>query len=370
MSHFHIEHIDDVLPHIEGRSDFIVADKGAYKVIDYVYTLADSFDHPARLECRGLKFSADGAILARPLHKFFNINERPDTQAGIIDFSKPHIVMEKMDGSMIHPAIVDGEVVLMTRMGHTDVAKKAERHLTPDMRQACSTLLMWGWTPIFEWTAPDNRIIVRYEDSKLTLLTIRDTVTGYYATPAFSESWAAEMGVSLVTAHDLNHPTGLEFAAYARTVMGMEGFVVQFEDGIWIKAKGEDYVMKHRAKDSILQEKNLLTLILAGGLDDVLPLLDDGDASAAALYADELHVGIAKTAAGLEEIVGAYDGVSQKEFAINRVSTLPRLLRPLAFQVRGGADASLAVRASLIANAGSQTKVDEYRELHGARWAA
>src|SRR5690606_17576527 len=137
MTHFPISHINDVLPHIEGRKDFVVADKGDYTVIDYVFAGEDTFAHPACIECRGIKFAPDGRVLARPLHKFMNIGQTPDTQPHKIDFGQPHVIMDKLDGSMIHPAIVNGEVVFMTRMGRTDVARKAERHLTDRLSYMC-----------------------------------------------------------------------------------------------------------------------------------------------------------------------------------------------------------------------------------------
>ncbi|MBY5553748.1 hypothetical protein J0664_05945 [Rhizobium leguminosarum] len=369
MTHPTITHINDVLPHIDGRSDFIVAHKDGYSVIDYVYSLADSFDDPIRKECRGLKFSADGSILARPLHKFFNIGERPDTQAGALDFDQQHTVMEKLDGSMIHPAIVVGEVVFMTRMGRTDVAFKAERHQTADVVRACRTLLYSGYTPIFEWTAPDNRIVIRHDDSQLTLLAIRNTVTGYYTTRDFCDAWAIDMGVALVPVHS-SASSGIDFAAYARTVLGFEGFVVRFDNGLWVKAKGDDYVLKHKAKDSILQEKNILQLVLSGGLDDVLPLLDEADADAARSYRDSVEAGVSKTVADLSRFVAANENVPQKDFAIDHVRRLPKILQPLAFTIRKGVDAGEAVRVRIIATASSQTSVDEHRELHNARWAA
>ncbi|WP_028003158.1 RNA ligase [Sinorhizobium meliloti] len=365
MSHVALSHIDDVMPHIDGRTDFIVAHKGGYSVIDYVYALQDSFDDPVRVECRGLKFAPNGSILARPLHKFFNINERPDTQAHLLDFSQPHIVMEKLDGSMIHPAIAGGEVVFMTRMGRTDVAMKAERHLMPELRDICAGLLMGGATPIFEFTAPDNRIVVRYEESALTLLAIRDTVAGGYWPRRTLEG----MGLPLVSVHD-SASNGVDFTAYARAILGMEGFVVRFENGLWVKAKGEDYVLKHKAKDSILQEKNILQLVLSGGLDDVLPLLDEDDADAARAYRDTVEAGVSRTVADLARFVAANENVPQKEFALDHVRRLPKLLQSLAFTIRKGVDAGEAVRACIIANATSQTRVDEFRELHGASWAA
>lgn len=364
MTHIAINHIDEVMPHINDRTDFIVAHRDGYSVIDYVYSLADSFDDPMRLECRGIKFASDGSTLARPLHKFFNIGERPDTQANLLDFSQPHSVMEKMDGSMIHPAVVNGQVVFMTRMGHTDVAKKAERHLTPELRDICAGLLMGGATPIFEFTAPDNRIVVRYEESALTLLAVRNTVGGEY----WPRSLLEGTGLRVVPVHGTGE-TGAEFTAYARAVLGFEGFVVRFDNGLWVKAKGDDYVLKHKAKDSILQEKNILQLVLSGGLDDVLPLLDESDADDARSYRESIENGIRSTAQELSRFVAANQNVPQKEFALDHVKKLPKLLQPLAFTVRKGVDGNEAVRAYIIANATSQTRVDECRDLHGARWA-
>ena len=364
MTHFPIAHIDDVLPHVAGRSDFVVADKDSYKVIDYVYTAADSFDHPARVECRGLKFGSDGRIIARPLHKFRNIGETPELHPGLLDFGQPHTIMEKLDGSMIHPAIVDGEVVFMTRVGRTDVARKAERHLTPELRLACHGLLEGGATPVFEWTAPDNRIVVRYDDSALTLLAIRNTVDGEY----WPHSVVAGTGLPVVRTFDPLHTDGHAFAGYARAITGSEGFVVRFASGLWVKAKSEDYVMKHKAKDSIMQEKNVLALVLSGGLDDVLPLLDEPDADAARAYRDDVERGIDVTADTLERFVIANDNADQKTFAVEHVPTLPPAMRPLAFVVRKSGNAGEAVRATLASKTASQSAVDEFRSLHGATW--
>ena len=369
MTHPTINHIRDVLPSIEGRTDFIVAYKGDYKVIDYVYALSDSFDDPIRAECRGLKFYSNGSIAARPLHKFKNIGEAPETQAHVLDFTRPHVVMEKLDGSMIHAALIEGDIVFMTRMGRTDVAAAAERHLTSDVAAGCGALLSTGYTPIFEWTAPDNRIVIRYDDSRLTLLAIRNTVSGEYCTRKTCQAYATAMDVPLVTVFDSAHATGADFATYARAVMGFEGFVVRFENGLWVKAKGEDYVLKHKAKDSILQEKNVLALVLSGGLDDVLPLLNEPDAKAARAYRDVVEAGLAQTAGDLRRFVADNDNVPQREFATEKVSSLPKPLRSLAFTIRKGVDADEAVRTLLMANTSGQARVDEFRDLHGARWA-
>lgn len=359
-----ISHISDVLPHVEGRRDFVVAECDGYSVIDYVYAGSDTFDHPTRIECRGLKFAPDGTILARPFEKFFNIGERPDTQPHVLDFNEPHTVMEKLDGSMIHPAIVHGEVVFMTRMGRTDVARLAERHLTNDVERECRNLLGSGFTPIFEWTAPDNRIVIPYASSRLTLLAIRGTQTGAYWTWEEVCDEAAFMGLEAVEIHD-SESDGVAFLALARAVTGKEGFVVRFSNGLSVKAKGEDYVLKHRAKDSVLQEKNVLALVMRDGLDDVLPLLDATDRANVERYRDAVHRGIAATSGMLSEFVARHAGLSQKEFALGPAAGFAgHPYRPLAFTIRGGIPAEEAVRAYVIAKAGAPEDVRSITMAH------
>lgn len=364
-----ITHIDDVLPHLEGRQEFGAHYKDGYSVIDYHYVLPDSFDNPYRLECRGIKFGADGRIIARPFQKFHNIGERPSCTAENLDLCRPHIVMEKMDGSMIHPAIVNDEVVFMTRMGRTDVARKAERHLTAEVCKECRTALEIGITPIFEFTAPDNRIVIQYAESALTLLAMRDTVTGHYVNQPTVNSVAAWMGAAAVPIHTA--PTDPRaFLDHARAIKGMEGFVIRFSDGFMVKAKGEDYVLKHRAKESVLQEKNVLALIVRDELDDVLPLLDAPDRANVERYRADVLSGINEAADILSRTVEAGKGADQKTFATVLLKDVIPQVRSLAFQVRAGANPRDAIIASIIKGCGSATGVDHVRPLFNATFHA
>jgi RNA ligase len=185
-----IRTIEDVLPHIEGRPEFVVAEREGYTVINYVVAMADTFDMTGpddlggaiRRECRGLKFSPNGDIAARPFHKFFNIGEREETQSRLIDLSRSHTIMEKLDGSMIHPMMVDGYIRWMTKMGITSVAMQAEEFIAKNTRY--KDFAVWcienRMTPIFEWTSPFNQIVLSYEEERLTLLAVRDNITGEY----------------------------------------------------------------------------------------------------------------------------------------------------------------------------------------------
>jgi RNA ligase len=186
-----IRTINDVLPHIEGREEFIVAEREGYTVINYVVAMTNTFDMTGpddiggamRRECRGLIFDADGNLMSRPFHKFFNVNERAETQTHEIDMSQPHVIMEKMDGSMIRPILVDGYLRLATKMGVTNVAMDAEAWLAgqdPSMKEWLRFYIDNGYTPIFEWVSPFNQIVIAYEEADLVLLAIRNNVTGEY----------------------------------------------------------------------------------------------------------------------------------------------------------------------------------------------
>ena len=92
-----IRNISDVLPAIEGRDEFVVAEKDGYTVINYNVMMADTFDCNIRRECRGIIFgSKTGDIIRRPFHKFFNVNEREETQDHVVDLSRPHAILDKL----------------------------------------------------------------------------------------------------------------------------------------------------------------------------------------------------------------------------------------------------------------------------------
>lgn len=370
-----IETIDDVLRHVHGRSDFVVVDKGWYTVIDYVYADENTFTGEGaeiRRQCRGIKFcSVTGKILARPFHKFFNIGEREDTQIGVLDFSQPHRTMMKRDGSMIHPVVrEDGEIVLMTRMGDTDVARKAYVACTPAHES-----FIWGCakenvTPIFEFTAPNNRIVISYATPALTLLAVRDNVTGEYLWDRVTDAegipvvgtWGAWLSAD---------PAGLLKTVKAWTLA--EGVVIAFHSGDMVKLKADQYVMQHRAKDKINLEKNVLAVILDNAEDDLIPLLDGQTADSLRDYAGLVRHGLRHSAWMLTNFVNnAVENVDsdRKAFATVYIPTLPLpILKGAAFHVYGGGDAYEVMVDLVKRNLGSRTNVDSIRPLiGGAEW--
>jgi RNA ligase len=185
-----IRTIDDVLPHIAGRDEFNVNDKGDYITVNYAVDFEDTFTMTGpddiggatKRECRGLKFYPSGKIAARPFHKFFNVGQLEETQPHVLDFSSDHTVMSKEYGSFIHPIIINDVVRWCTKAGITDVSELAEKYIIKNKKYEYfgRKCLESGLTPIFEYVGPYNKVVLDYKEENMILLAVRETVTGTY----------------------------------------------------------------------------------------------------------------------------------------------------------------------------------------------
>jgi len=190
-----IEHLDQVREAIDGRDEFIVAEREWGFVANYLVNLIDSFPEPTtkddklnnhyciRRECRGIMFDVNERIMSRPLHKFFNVGEKAETDINKLDVSKNHLVLNKVDGSFIRPfRSSDGILRWGTKMGETDVANNALEFVNKKSKyiDMGNWLCDHGFTGIFEWTSRKNRIVLDYPEDNLILLAIRHNITGEY----------------------------------------------------------------------------------------------------------------------------------------------------------------------------------------------
>jgi len=259
----------------------------------YMVAGEDTFSDEWARECRGIVFNtAGGFVAARPLHKFFNVNERESTRVERLDWSKVERVMAKLDGSMIHTVWTEAGVRLKSKKSFDSaVAKAAEdwMHGQADLRvwRFVNGVVARGKTATFEWTAPDARIVLFYPEPELQLLHVRDNVTGEYATLRELQGWAAGYGVKVVSEVNEFWQPGAHLEAFgadewkvdvdallkaAKTREGVEGWVIQFEGGEMVKLKTEWYLKRHRAM-TFLRERDVAQLVLDEGLDDLKSLL-------------------------------------------------------------------------------------------------
>jgi RNA ligase len=281
-----IEHISDVLPALEGEGGeaFGVMERGPFRIINYHYQDPTTFSGPheaLRRECRGLVFDLEtGLIINRRFHKFFNINEKPDTQHDVLDWSDQlHVVMQKVDGSMISPVFVGRDydhVRWISKMGITDTAMRAEEFVAtrPQYRDIASECLGRGYTPIFEWCSRRDRIVIDHPQDDLVLLAIRCNHTGAYLGRNAIEEMGGSHKVTTVKTFDGFSGAALD---YARDIKDTEGFVIQFGNHHMVKLKTDWYVSIHKAKELLGSPRRVVENAINGTIDDLLAILPSDD---------------------------------------------------------------------------------------------
>lgn len=261
-----INRLDDLLPHIADNSQIRVKQEpNGFTVVCYMLQDEDTFagaNLSFERECRGITFKPDGTIAARTLHKFFNVGEREDTQAHSIDWSKVKRIMDKRDGSMITPVLMpDGSIVCKTKKTFTSAeAIEATKFIYADQARFdwCQKWLLNGYTPTFEWTSPRFPIVLRYEKDELTLLHIRTNDTGEYMDLAKGPQYGVHdhelMPFPIVEnmmhrfTSGPNAQVSWELLKHAaETTEGVEGWIIQFEDGEMVKLKTQWYCELHHA---------------------------------------------------------------------------------------------------------------------------
>ena len=243
-----------------------------YTVASYYILESDVFKNEYARECRGITFDPDGKVASRPFHKFFNLNENESTQEGNIDWSSVTSVLDKMDGSMITPVLMDGVVTFKTKRAFTsDEAIYANEQFgyLSHQYQFSKFMCKQGFTPIFELTSRANRIVCSYKEPALTLLAIRSNETGEYFSRMdlviLAESWEIPYVKSFINEYELS---GLDwFKQSVKNDINKEGYVFHFSNGQMIKMKTAWYMTLHHVV-TFTTERNVAEMVLSEQVDD------------------------------------------------------------------------------------------------------
>lgn len=358
-----IRTLADVEPFI--TEGIIIKDRGEYVSVDYTFAGPETFTNPMAHECRGLKFDAAGLLIARPLHKFFNVGERVSPEE--IEWSRPHTVFEKLDGSMIHGCILNGRLEFMTRGGISPQAEMALDRAPIAAVEFARRCGDYGQTAIFEFTSPDNRIVVPYDADTLTLLAVRDNLTGAYQSPKMLSDASRRYGIPL--AKSFAPVTDVHgFISAARAVVGEEGYVIAFDNGDRLKIKGEDYAFRHKALATIGSEKNVLRLILDDHLDDIVPLLPDAVASRALDAQAEVHSSVGAICKTVGDFHATRKNADRKSYAEAVKREIDPRIMSVAFAAFDGRDVRDAVVSTIRRATSSMDKLDQFRDMIGFSW--
>ncbi len=224
-----------------------------------------------------------------------------------------------------------------------------------------------GYTPIFEFTSPDNRIVVAYDAPALTVLAIRHMRSGAYLSHSEVDQITQRYGVagarSFGSVDDI-----ATFWKDARALEDVEGYVIAFENGHRLKIKADAYVLRHKALAGLAHEKNVLAWIATDAVDDVLPLLSPQAADFVRGYHAQVMAAVSRWETEIGAYVTQHAGLSRKDFAIKTKATFAAPLQAVAFRALDGTPPRRGLMEILERASGSDPKVDAIRPLFEMEW--
>lgn len=265
-----------------------ILDDVVYRIFNYRLAQYGDFQAPSALWCRGTMFeiNSEGNMLrlaCRPMPKFFNFGEDPTVKS--INPEDIEQIQLKMDGSLISTYLHKGELRLKTK-GSLDSQQALDAMAWFKGRESVEEM-MWnatkhGYTVNFEWISPSNQVVIYYEESKLIYLNDVNK-KGEVRSAGFSGLLAklncpnvdGDLSVnSPLIAHHNHNFTGFNVNDI-KPQKQIEGYVVKLKCGTWLKLKTDEYLLIHKAKDSVLSDRGLYEAILIGTIDDLIPIMKD-----------------------------------------------------------------------------------------------
>lgn len=304
---------------------FIEGDDAPYRIFNYRLATYSDFLLPGALECRGHTFRISplrGAeLVSLPMEKFFNIGENPFTMN--LDWSKVVRVDDKLDGSLISTVQVGNGFILKSKGSLSSVQAKAatvwlDNVENREFRAYVELLMHNACTVNFEWTAPDNQIVLGYNNSSLRVLNVRSMKTGEYLSKSESgipdEYWV-EMFDEVVDDVWIEN---------ARLKTGIEGYILWFSNGQKAKLKTDWYCALHLQKEQVNNPRRLFESVLMECSDDLKTLFTNDPTSVARIesmevFGKNLYNSLHKR---IEDFYQTNKHLDRKEYAIKGTTEL------------------------------------------------
>lgn len=299
---------------------------------DFAYPIPDKPELKG-YEMRGLTFvfNEDGSLYNRYvlLEKFFNLNQVPESLYSVVKNYKIKFVNNKEDGSIASfVKLPNGKIVGKSKMGFdNDQADGINRvyKTNKEVKSLVDWALNNNIVPIFEYVAPNNRIVLRYPSEELILLRLRDNVTGKHIDIRDHLDKVGSIRVAPFEddVRDLDHLVEL-----TATQVDKEGSIVTCEDehgrDFFFKLKTPWYCERHGLlTQDLYREHIIIGYILDDKIDDILGQIPE-DEKEAHIRINKIITIVKKSISDkVSEIERVYEQfvkseISKKDYAINQ----------------------------------------------------
>lgn len=296
-----------------------------HRIFSYHYASYSDWCLEDALECRGIMFEMDGdkpvRISARPMEKFFNLNETPFTMN--LDLTTIKYTMAKADGSLISSFIDNDQLFMKSKTSISSEQSYAALQVIntrpyEEFRARVIELAKAGYTCNMEYVAPDNRIVLPYGERALILLNVRENSTGEYVD---LKQVFADSALRPFLVETFNGKLNIE---EIRKQEGIEGYVVELESGLKFKLKTDWYCALHRTKDSITKNEALFDAVVNGASDDLRGMFYGDDWAINKINEfEKVHLKyLTNSIAKLTDMHNALRGTDRKTFALQAQTQL------------------------------------------------
>jgi T4 RnlA family RNA ligase len=289
-------------------------------------------------EMRGLTFvfNEDGSLFNRYilLEKFFNLNQVPESLYSVVKNYKIKFINNKEDGSIASfVKLPNGKIVGKSKMGFDNDQADGINRIYKTNKEVKS-LVDWALNnnivPVFEFVAPNNRIVLRYPSEELILLRLRDNVTGKHIDIRDHLDKVGSIRVAPFEddVRDLDHLVEL-----TATQVDKEGSIVTCEDehgrDFFFKIKTPWYCSRHGLlTEDLYREHIIIGYILDDKIDDILGQVPEDEKEAHIRINKIIDIVKKSISDKASEIEKAYEqfvksGISKKDYAINQRKNNP-----------------------------------------------
>ena len=289
-------------------------------------------------EMRGLTFvfNEDGSLFNRYvlLEKFFNLNQVPDSLYSVVKNYKIKFVNNKEDGSIASfIKLPNGKIIGKSKMGFDNDQADGINRVYKTNKEVKS-LVDWSLdnniVPVFEYVAPNNRIVLRYPSEELILLRLRDNVTGKHIDIRDHLDKVGSIRVSPFEDEIKDLDQLIELTA---TQVDKEGSIVTCEDEMgrdfFFKIKTPWYMSLHGLlTDDLYREHIIIGYILDDKIDDILGQIPEDEKEAHIRInkiVDIVKKSISDKVSEIEKDYRQYVSmnISKKDYAINHRKNNP-----------------------------------------------
>jgi hypothetical protein len=205
---------------------------------------------------RSSVWNSKGELISAGFRKFFNWGEQPDlcyTPFSMTANGGVRLV-EKIDGSTLIVSRYKGELIVRTR-GTIDASKMPNGYEIEFLKEKYpqafdNTLLTAGYSLLYEWVSPENRIVIKYNEPDIYLIGVICHENYELMTQKNLDNYAMDYGVKRPKYFKFDSLKEMHEAVEA--FKGMEGLCVYCNHDKDIrKVKGADYLIRHRLKDEL-----------------------------------------------------------------------------------------------------------------------